>query len=64
MTTAMQNRPTFVAALKGYFGFKKGETASDFMRELKELTQQDKNELYDMMVVGGIDCEPPTGYKK
>lgn len=55
---------TFVAALKEIFGFKEGQSASGFMQELKDLTQKDKDELYEDLQKAGIVCLPLAGYKK
>lgn len=57
-------RLSFVVALKQYMGLKEGQTPTQFMQEYKELTQKDRNELYDALKAGGVDCEPPTGYSK
>jgi hypothetical protein len=33
---------TFAAAMKDYFGYQPGKTATDFMQEIKALTPEDK----------------------
>ncbi len=38
----MAKQMTLVAALKDYFGYKEGQNASDFMKELRDLTAEDK----------------------
>lgn len=35
----------FMAACKQYFGMKAGQTLADFMKEVKQLTDQDRKEL-------------------
>lgn len=36
---------TFVAACKDFFGMKQGQTATDFMKEIRELTPEDRTYL-------------------
>ena len=33
---------TFIAAMKDYFGTKAGQTSVEFMKEIKELTNEDR----------------------
>lgn len=50
---------SFVAACKIFFGFKDGQTISDFGRELKELSHAEKLEIAQGLRAEGIDCEDP-----
>lgn len=34
---------TFISAMKDYFGMKAGQTAMDFMQEIKALTSEDRD---------------------
>jgi len=34
---------SLIAALKDYFGFKPGQTMTEFMAEIRELTQEDRD---------------------
>jgi hypothetical protein len=38
----MAKSMSFTAALKDYFGYKPGQTLTDFMKECKELTPADR----------------------
>ncbi|MGH6672971.1 MAG: hypothetical protein ACRECV_13495 [Xanthobacteraceae bacterium] len=38
----MAKQMTFVAAMRDYFGLKPGQTPADFLREMKELGEEDK----------------------
>lgn len=46
---------SFAKACKEYFGMKPGQTLSDFLAELKELTEKDREELKAMF--------PSVGYE-
>lgn len=39
----------FAMAMRQFFGFKQGETLSQFVQELKALTPEDKAELCEML---------------
>lgn len=43
------------SALKDYFGYKPGEGASDFMKELKALTPEDRTEFKDLLTKSGYN---------
>jgi hypothetical protein len=43
----MHTQTTFVAAARDYFGYRPGQSLSDFNAELKALTEQDKAELIE-----------------
>lgn len=51
---------SFVAACKRFFGFKDGQSISEFGRELKDLTHAEKLEIAQGMRAAGIDCEDPV----
>lgn len=46
---------TFAAACKEYFGLKPGQAAIDFMKEIRELTLEDRADLTKMF--------PSVGYE-
>lgn len=50
---------SFVAACKNFFGFKEGQTLSEFGAELKQLTHEDKMEIAKGLRDAGVDCEDP-----
>jgi hypothetical protein len=53
-------KASFTAAMKQYFGFRKGDTVSQFAVELKALSYQEKMEFWHMLTTqAGIDCDPP-----
>ncbi len=41
----MSKPMSFTAACKDFFGVKPGQTAMDFMKEVKQLTDDDKAEI-------------------
>ena len=51
---------SFVAACKNFFGFKEGQTLSEFGAELKTLTHEDKMEIAKGLRDAGHDCEDPV----
>jgi hypothetical protein len=54
-------RPGFVSAMLKYFGHRPGTGSTDFARELKDLTYEDKVEFHRMLTTqAGIDCDPPV----
>ncbi len=52
--------PSFTGAMKSYFGFKQDQKASEFAKELKELTYQDKLDFHKMLCEAGHPCTPPV----
>ena len=50
---------TFTAACKDFFGFKDGQKLSEFAAELKALTPEDKQDIFEGFKAIGIECEPP-----
>jgi hypothetical protein len=46
---------SFAVACKDFFGFKPGQTMTDFMNELRQLTDKDKADLTKMF--------PSVGYE-
>lgn len=55
----MSQSRSFVAACKDFFGFKQGQTLSDFSAELKELTYNDKMEIAAGLRNIGLPCADP-----
>lgn len=51
---------SFVAACKEFFGFKPGQTLSEFSGEIKALTHNDKMEIAAGLRNIGIDCDDPV----
>lgn len=52
---------SFIAACREYFGFKPGQSLTEFGAEIKELSYEDKLELAEgMRKHGGIDVADPT----
>jgi hypothetical protein len=51
---------TFVMACKQHFGYKDGQTLQEFSQELKQLTEQDKNDLIIAFRSIGIDATKQT----
>jgi hypothetical protein len=54
---------TFTAAAKEYFGYKPGQTLTEFGQELKALSYEEKMDLAKEMRKIGIDCDDPTAPK-
>ena len=50
---------SFVAACKNFFGFKPGQTLSEFGAELKELSYEEKLDIAKGLRDAGHDCEDP-----
>ena len=50
---------SFVAACKEFFGFKEGQTLSQFGEEIKALSYEDKMEIADGLRKIGHDCADP-----
>lgn len=46
----------FSAACLKYFGKKKDQSNVEFMQEMRELNEQDRIELKDMLKTVGFDC--------
>lgn len=59
MATANDPKP-FSAQCKQYFGYKEGETLTEFMGELKAITPEDKAELSELLGKEGY----PVAVKK
>jgi hypothetical protein len=45
MKDGMSKKLTFMAACRDYFGLAAGQTAMDFGKELKQLTEADRTEI-------------------
>ncbi len=57
-------KKSFVQACNSFFGRKSGQMLSEFARELRELTPEDKGDLVMEFAKGGIEVvEPTTGLK-
>ncbi len=51
---------SFAAAVKDYFGFRPGENLSDFMKELKELNEKDREDLKSGLESVGYEIKPTS----
>jgi len=59
MNTTTQAKPmSFVAACKDFFGTKEGQTPLQFMKEVKELTPKDREEITEGLVKNGYEITP------
>lgn len=54
---------SFVAACKEFFGFKEGQTLTEFGAELKALSYEEKLEIAAGLRATGLDCEDPAPAK-
>ena len=54
------SEPTFTAAMREQFSLP-GETAMDFMKQLKALDANDKAYFYRELKKAGIECSTPQG---
>ncbi len=53
--------PSFVVALKNYFGHRTGMTPTDFMKEVKALSYEEKCQFHRMLVEQAkIPCDAPV----
>ena len=50
---------SFTGVMKQYFGLN-GKTVSEFVRELKALSYEEKCQLREAFILAGIDCPEPT----
>ena len=50
----------FTAACLKFFGKKQGQTNTEFMVEMRQLTDQDKDELAEMFKTVGYNIVPST----
>lgn len=53
------SQKSFIAACKDFFGFKPGQTLTEFGNEIKALSHEEKMDLADGMRKIGIDCADP-----
>jgi hypothetical protein len=51
---------TFMAACRDFFGLKTGQSAMDFGRELKELTEGDRAEIKAGLEANGYEIMAPA----
>lgn len=51
---------SFTAACKEFFGYKPGQTLTEFGQELKALTHQDKLDIAAGLRQVGVDCDDPA----
>lgn len=49
----------FVSAMKEFFGLKEGQTLSNFMGEIKEMSYEVRMEFHGMLKDAGVDADPP-----
>jgi hypothetical protein len=52
---------TFMAACRDFFGLKEGQTAMDFGKELKALTEKDRAEIKDGLTKLGYEIIAAPG---
>jgi hypothetical protein len=50
---------SFTAQMKDSFK-REDQSVMDFLKELKELTPEDKQWFYERFKAEGYDCDPPT----
>lgn len=67
--TTIAPLPTFLVAMKNYFGYKPSEgspngSASEFMQELKGLNDDDRAEFSRMLTEAGFPHQPPAKLAK
>lgn len=51
---------TFIAACKQFFGFKPGQTLSEFGKEIRDLTAKDREEIAEGLRAAGLDVDHET----
>lgn len=57
------SQKSFIAACKDFFGFKPGQTLTEFGNEIKALSYEEKVDLAKGMRDIGIDCADPLPSK-
>ena len=58
---ATEKKPrAFTVAAKDYFGLKPGQTAKEFLEELKQLTYEEKCEIATAIRATGAECTDPV----
>jgi hypothetical protein len=50
--------PTFAATMKAVFG--QNQSAGDFMKEFKALSEKDKEDYHRILNAEGYTCAPPS----
>lgn len=53
-------KPSFMSAMKSFFGLKDGQTALQFGKEMKELTGEDRAYFSRELNKAGIEHEAPA----
>jgi len=56
-------RKSLTMRLKEYFGLLEGQTLRSFVDELKELSDEDRSELAQLLEAEGYPVDPETIYK-
>lgn len=51
---------SFMSACKQFFGTREGQTALDFAREVRALTDEDRTEIANGLRQNGIEINPDT----
>jgi hypothetical protein len=51
---------SFIGACREFFGFKPGQTLTEFGAEIKALSYEDKKEIAQGLRDVGIDCADPA----
>lgn len=51
---------SFVQGMREFYGFREGQGLSDFAKEIKALTHDDKMELASGLRAIGQDCDDPA----
>lgn len=59
----MSKQMTFLGACREFFGVKEGQTALDFGKELKQLTEQDRKEITAGLEQNGYTIVTAPGTK-
>lgn len=54
------NVPSFVSAMKDFFGNLPGKTAKDFLMEIKNLDHDDRLYFHRELAKVGINCAEPA----
>lgn len=53
-------KPSFSAAMKAFFGLRPNSTNGDFLKEMKDLTPQDREYFSRELTKAGIEHEAPV----
>jgi hypothetical protein len=58
-----EERRSFVARCREFFGLKEGQKLTEFAAELRQLTDKDRLELVEMFNAAGLPTDSPAGAK-